>query len=257
MRELEEEYNDYYYKYNGKPFTLEKYFSPATDHRRIAKEYEINTLYLNKYISERLTSKVQATISEVKFSDNLFEWTRKNKLKLKTKNDYLNIARNILLISGIYVAYEFLFPEKIIEFSQTIKKELELVEEKIKERAIFKEKYPNEFTPKEDIEKDIKKKELFLNLMNQQNELIINNKGRSLIFYLVARDKINDIKGITKLPATKIYNLVSDYFFLFKIISNKLNFPHALNQRIKTLDELKIAKLEEIMHELNKYFPEP
>ena len=93
--------------------------------------------------------------------------------------------------------------------------------------------------------------------MNQQNELIINNKGRSLIFYLVARDKINDIKGITKLPATKIYNLVSDYFFLFKIISNKLNFPHALNQRIKTLDELKIAKLEEIMHELNKYFPEP
>ena len=257
MLELDKEFKYYYDNYNGKPFFLEKYFSPKNDKRRIAQEYEINTLYLNYYISNRISQKSRMTITEVKFSDMLFGWVNKNKLKLKTKDDFLNIARNIFLLSGIYVAYEILFPERILEYSNHINTELKKVETEIAERESAKKKYLNEFTPKEEKEKYLNDKKNFLYKLKQQNDFIVNNKGRSFYFYLTTIIKIKEIQEITNLPRTKILNLISDYFYLFKIVSNKINFPHALNQRLKDLDELKVFKFMGVINDLNNNYKEP
>ena len=241
-KELTEHFNTF----DGKPFKIKDFFDLELLKEDKGTELALYVLDLNIYIQER----VKKSIKDTDFYDLLDSWVKKNKKKKNNFLEFKGIIKNILIVCGIYVSYEILAKDKIANYNEElIKREKELLKAKYDMEETNK-KFP-EYKVNDSINK-LEKDLSLLKLINEQNRIIINNRGNSIVTYIVIIKAIKEIQDITLIEKSKIIELICDCFFFLEIIrlKDKINFPDNLSRNLNRIRKDKVEDLFKIITEI-------
>ena len=232
--------------YEGKPFKIKDFFDIELLKADEGTELALYVLDLNIYIQER----IKKSIKDTDFYDLLDSWFKKNKKKKINFLEFKGIIKNILIVCGIYVSYEIINKDKIASYNEVlIKKEKELLKAKKSIEEINK-KLP-EYKDNDSISK-LEKDLSLLKPVNEQNRIIVNNKGKSIITFIVINKAIKEIQDLTLIEKSKIIELICDCFFFLEIIrlKDKINFPDNLSRNLNRIRKDKVEDLFKIITEI-------
>lgn len=235
---------DSYKQLNAKPFDVNKYIplSGSVELRKASAEF---ILGLNEYLLERKIVLNDFTKFEEYITHFIEEWIRENS-NCKDSVMIESSIRELLILAGIYVSYEFMNQEEIIQLKADNEKIIKKVYNKYR-----KLKSAQDVVSGDDEKvlsamiKEIEKDKQLVELWQKQIKLTLPEQGRSEVYYKKAKMVINDLQDWLKIKQTKVLELISDVFFELQLISQRevISFGFNLGQRIYNKDDVKEKEL--------------